>query len=147
MAPQPIPILPAIGLVLLAGYGWAVVVLHRRGVRWPVHHTIWWLTGVASLVAVTATGIDGYGMELFSVHMFQHMVLNMLTPVFLVLGAPMTLLLRALPAGSGGRGRVRRGLLRLLHSRLAAALTHPGVTFVLFITSLYGLYFTRSSTS
>jgi putative copper resistance protein D len=81
-------------------------------------------------------------MELFSVHMFQHMVLNMLTPIFLVLGAPMTLLLRALPSGAGRRGRARRGLLRLLHSRLATALTHPAVTFVLFITSLYGLYFT-----
>ncbi len=116
--------------------------LHRRGVHWPVHHTAWWLAGVASLVAMTATGIDGYGMELFSVHMFQHMVLNMLTPIFLVLGAPMTLLLRALPSGAGRRGRARRGLLRLLHSRFATALTHPAVTFVLFITSLYGLYFT-----
>lgn len=140
--PQPLPVLPAIALLLLVGYGWGLITLRRRGVHWPVHHTVWWLVGVASLVAMTATGIDGYGMELFSVHMFQHMVLNMLTPVFLVLGAPMTLVLRALPSGPGRRGRVRRGLLRVLHSRAATALTHPAVTFVLFITSLYGLYLT-----
>lgn len=60
-------------------------------------------------------------MELFSIHMIQHMVLNMLAPVFLVLGAPMTLLLRALPSGTGHRGRLRRGVLRLLQSHLARA--------------------------
>ncbi len=140
--PQPIPILPVIALVLLALYVGGVVVLKRRGVRWPAHRTAWWLVGVATLALVTATGIDGYGMELFSVHMAQHMVLNMLTPVFLVLGAPITLLLRALPTGAGRRGRVRRGVLRLLHSRVLTALTNPGVTFVLFIMSLYGLYYT-----
>lgn len=140
--PQPLPILPVLAFALLALYVAGVVVLHRRGVRWPVHHTVWWVLGVLSLLAVTATGIDGYGMELFSVHMVQHMVLNMLTPVFLVLGAPVTLLLRALPTGAGRRGRVRRGILRLLHSRVLVALTHPAVTFVLFIMSLYGLYYT-----
>ena len=36
---------------------------------------------------------------MFSVHMGQHMVLNMLVPILLVLGGPVTLLLRALPAG------------------------------------------------
>jgi putative copper resistance protein D len=81
-------------------------------------------------------------MELFSVHMIQHMVLNMLSPVFLVLGAPVTLLLRALPAGSGRRGRTRRGVLWLLHTRAASFLVHPVVMFTLLIMTLYGLYFT-----
>ncbi|MDO8108026.1 cytochrome c oxidase assembly protein [Isoptericola sp. b441] len=139
--PQPIPLLPALAVGLLAAYLVGTAVLHRRGVRWPVHRTVWWVAGVATLLAVTGTGVDGYGMELFSVHMVQHMVLNMLTPVLLVLGAPITLLLRALPS-AGAAGRVRRGLLRLMHSRFLTALTHPMVTFVLFITSLYGLYFT-----
>ncbi len=75
-------------------------------------------------------------------HMVQHMVLNMLTPVFLVLGAPDDPAAARPALRPGGVGRVRRGLLRLLHSRLLTALTHPAVTFVLFITSLYGLYFT-----
>jgi len=140
--PQPVPLLPLLVLVLLGLYGWGVVVLHRRGVRWPLARIIWWLLGLGTVLLVTATGIEGYGMELFSIHMIQHMVLNMLAPVFLVLGAPMTLLLRGLPTGTGGRGRLRRGVLRVIQSRLAAFLTHPAVTFGLFIMSLYGLYFT-----
>ena len=140
--PQPIPVLPVALLIVFLLYGWGVVVLHRRGVRWPIHRSVWWLVGVASVLSVTATGIDGYGMELFSAHVVQHMVLNMLSPVFLVLGAPITLLLRALPTGRGGRGRVRRGILWFLHTRFMAVLAHPAVTFVLFILSLYGLYYT-----
>ena len=102
--PQPLPILPLIALALLVLYVWGVVVLRRRNVRWPVQRTVWWLTGVASIVLVTATGIDGYGMELFSTHMVQHMVLSMLSPIFLALGAPVTLLLRALPTGARATG-------------------------------------------
>jgi putative copper resistance protein D len=140
--PQPVPVLPLIAGLLLAGYVWGVVVLRRRGVHWPAQHSAWWVAGVASILLATATGLDGYGMELFSVHMVQHMILSMLSPLFLVLGAPVTLLLRALPTGAGRQGRVRRGLLRLLHTRVLTALTHPAVTFVLFMLSLYGLYFT-----
>ena len=58
---------------------------------------------------MTATGFDGYGMELFSVHMLQHMVINMLVPIFFVLGAPITLLLRALPAHGMGHAPKRPG--------------------------------------
>lgn len=140
--PQPIPVLPLLVVALLALYGCGVLILFRRGIRWPLGRSLWWLAGAATILLVTATGIDGYGMELFSIHMVQHMVLNMLAPVFLVLGAPITLLLRALPAGSGPKGRLRRGVLRILHTGAAALLTHPVVTFALFIMSLYGLYFT-----
>ncbi|MBT8163236.1 MULTISPECIES: cytochrome c oxidase assembly protein [Arthrobacter] len=140
--PQPVPVLPWLVLLLFVLYGAGVFVLYRRGVRWPVGRMLWWFLGLATVLAVTATGIEGYGMELFSIHMLQHMVLNMLAPVFLVLGAPVTLLLRALPAGRGRRGTARRILLGLLHSRPAALVMHPLVTFFLFITSLYGLYFT-----
>ncbi len=140
--PQPVPVMPVIVLLLLGLYACGVLVLHRRGVRWPPARVFWWLAGLGIILLVTATGIEGYGMELFSIHMIQHMVLNMLAPVFLVLGAPITLLLRALPAGPGSRGRLRRGVLWILHTRYAAFLMHPAVTFGLFIMSLYGLYFT-----
>lgn len=139
---QPVPILPALALVLLGLYTTGVVVLHRRGDRWPIGRLLWWVGGVLTIVAVTATGVDGYGMELFSVHMVQHMVIGMLTPILLTLGAPITLLLRALPADRGKSGGPRRILLALLHSRVATTVTHPAVALVLFLGSLYGLYFT-----
>ncbi len=136
--PQPVPLLPLGCLLLAALYGWGVLRLARRGDRWPVHRPLLFALGLGSVVAVTATGVGGYGMRLFSVHMTQHMVLSMLSPPLLLLGAPVTLLLRTLPAG----GRARRTLLAVLRSRPAAVLTAPWVTLPLFIASLYGLYLT-----
>ena len=107
--PQPIPVFPLLGLALLVAYLVGVLVLRRRGDRWPISRILWWVAGVFTIEAMTATAIDGYGMELFSVHMVQHMVIGMLTPILLCLGAPMTLLLRALPARSRkGAGRRTR---------------------------------------
>ena len=139
---QPIPVFPVLATVLFLGYLLGVAALHRRGASWPLARTIWWLAGIATILLVTATGVDGYGMELFSVHMVQHMVLSMLTPIFLALGAPITLLLRALPARRGGGWNARKVFLAVLHSRVASFLTHPAVTVTLFLVSLYGLYFT-----
>src|SRR5674476_1199514 len=141
---QPIPVMPLICLLLLLIYGASLVALYRRGIRWPIYRSIFWLAGVISVLMVTATALDGYGMALFSIHMVQHMVLNMLSPVFLVLGAPVTLLLCALPVDSGRRGLIRRRILGLLHTRAMAILMHPGMTFFLFIMSLYGLYYTAA---
>ncbi len=139
---QPVPIFPILAVLLLLGYLLGVVMLRRRGVRWPMARTIWWVVGIVTILIVTATGIDGYGMELFSVHMVQHMVLSMLTPIFLALGAPITLIIRVLPARHGGGWNARKVFLAILHSRVAAFFTHPAVTVTLFLVSLYGLYFT-----
>jgi putative copper resistance protein D len=64
------------------------------------------------------------------------MVLSMLVPLALALGAPVTLALRTLPRGP------RRWLLVLLHSRFARVLTFPPLTFTLFVVSPWALYFT-----
>ena len=120
----------------------AVFALHGRGVHWPLQRTIWLAAGIATVLLVTATGVDGYGMELFSVHMVQHMVLSMLAPIFLALGAPITLVLRVLPTRMGGRWNARKVVLAVLHSRVAQFCTHPAVTVSLFLVSLYALYFT-----
>jgi putative copper resistance protein D len=66
----------------------------------------------------------------------------MLTPVLLVLGAPVTLALRALPAaGRDDPPGLREWLLAALHSRASRFLTNPIVATVLFVAGFYGLYF------
>lgn len=140
--PQPVPVLPLLCLLGAVLYGWGLWRLHRSGEHWPLGRTISFVVGLLLVVAVTATGVGGYGMALFSVHMFQHMVLSMLAPIPLLMGAPITLALRALPRGSGRRGAARRGLLAVLHSRVARVLSSPLVAVTLFLLSLYGLYFT-----
>jgi putative copper resistance protein D len=69
------------------------------------------------------------------------MMLSMLVPVLLVLGAPVTLALRALPAaGRADPPGPREWLLAGLHSRLSRLLTNPIVATVIFVAGFYGLY-------
>ncbi|MCB5182709.1 cytochrome c oxidase assembly protein [Streptomyces antimicrobicus] len=132
-----------IGCLLgLALYGWGVARLRRRGDAWPMGRTVAFATGVLSVALVMCTKLNDYGMVLFSVHMVQHMVISMLSPILLLLGAPVTLALRALPPAGRGRKGPREVLLALLHSRYVRVVTHPAFTIPMFIASLYALYFT-----
>ncbi|MEU9100550.1 cytochrome c oxidase assembly protein [Streptomyces sp. NPDC048361] len=130
-------------LLGLALYAWGVVRLRRRGDSWPVSRMIFWTVGVLTIALVMCTKLNDYGMVMFSVHMVQHMVISMLSPILLLLGAPVTLALRALPvSATRGRKGPRELLLMLLQSRYMKIITHPAFTIPLFIASLYGLYFT-----
>ncbi|GLW49881.1 membrane protein [Streptomyces sp. NBRC 14336] len=127
------------GLVL---YVWGVVRLKRRGDSWSPARTVSYVVGVLSIMLVMCTRLNDYGMVMFSVHMVQHMVISMLSPILILLGAPMTLALRALPVAARGHKGPRELLLALLHSRYMRVVTHPGFTIPMFIASLYALYFT-----
>ncbi|MFI1258107.1 cytochrome c oxidase assembly protein [Streptomyces netropsis] len=129
-------------LLGLGLYGWAVVRLRRRGDTWPVGRTVAFVLGVLTVALVMCTKLNEYGMVMFSVHMVQHMVISMLSPILILLGAPVTLALRALPTAGRGRKGPREWLVALLHSRYMRIITHPAFTIPLFIASLYALYFT-----
>lgn len=137
---DPIFLIGCVLAVLL--YGYAVARLRRRGDGWPVNRIVFFVIGVLSIALVMCTKLNDYGMVMFSVHMVQHMVISMLSPILLLLGAPVTLALRALPVAARGRKGPRELLLMLLHSRYMKVITHPVFTIPLFIASLYGLYFT-----
>ncbi|SEH72934.1 putative copper resistance protein D [Mycolicibacterium rutilum] len=116
--------------------------LRRRGDAWPVGRTVGWLCGCAALLIATSSGLGRYMPAMFSMHMIAHMMLSMLVPVLLVLGAPMTLALRVLPAaGRGDPPGAREWLLAGLHSRVSRFLTNPIVATVIFVAGFYGLYF------
>jgi cytochrome c oxidase assembly factor CtaG len=124
-------------------YLWGVLRLHRRGDRWPPARTACWITGCVLLLIVSSSGVKAYGSAMFSMHMVEHMSLNMFLPVLLVLGTPVTLALRALSAaGDDGPPGPREWLRRLIHSPLTRFFGHPVVAFLLFVVSLYVVYFT-----
>ena len=129
--------------IVLAGvYIAGVIRLRRRGDDWPVGRTTAWLLGCAVLLFTTSSGLGRYMPAMFSVHMAAHMLLSMLIPILLVLGAPTTLALRALPtAGKGNPPGPREWLLAGLHSRWSQFFTHPVVATVMFVAGFYGLYF------
>lgn len=93
-------------LVLAVVYIVGVLTLRRRGDSWPTGRIIAWLCGCAVLLIATSSGVGRYAPAVFSVHMGAHMALSMLGPVLLVLGAPVTLALRAIrPAGKDAPDR------------------------------------------
>jgi cytochrome c oxidase assembly factor CtaG len=114
-----------------------VWVVRSRGDAWPMLRTVSFVgLGMGSFYVATSSGIAAYDTVLLSVHMVQHMVLSMMTPLFLALGAPVTLALRTLPA------RPKGWLLAVLHSRVAKVLSFAPLTFLLFVLSPWALYFT-----
>jgi putative copper resistance protein D len=119
-----------------AAYLAGVRALVRRGDRWPVGRTAGWLSGLLIVAVATMSGLGTYDTTLFSVHMVQHLLLNMVAPLPLALAAPVTLALRTLPP------RGRAALLAVLHSRPARVLTSPFVVLPLFVGSMYALYLT-----
>jgi cytochrome c oxidase assembly factor CtaG len=124
-------------LLSAAVYGYGVYRLRLRGDHWPAGRTVAFVVGgLGSIASVTVSGIEAYDDQLISVHMVQHMVLSMVGPIFLALGAPVTLALRTL------RGDTRKTLLAVLHSRPVRILTFPLVAFGLFVANPFVLYFT-----
>jgi cytochrome c oxidase assembly factor CtaG len=70
------------------------------------------------------------------------MLLSMLVPILLVLGAPVTLLLRALPvAARGAPPGPREWVLAGVHSPVARFVTHPLFALPVFVGTYYALYF------
>lgn len=139
--PEPLFLAAAVAAVVL--YLSGVWRLRRRGDRWPAHRVAVWLAGWAVVVVATGSGLARYAPVLFSVHMVQHLALTMVAPVLLALSAPVTLLLRAVPADRDHRWPgVREWTLGCLHSAALRWLTHPVVALALFVGGLYAMYFT-----
>ncbi len=131
----------AIGVALALGYLALVHRLHRRGDAWTLGHTVSWLLGCAALIYVTCGGIAVYGRLFFSLHMVGHMALSMVVPPLLVFGAPVTLLLRALPVRRDGSRGPREWLLAVMESRYVKVITHPVFAGVMFTGSLIVFYY------
>lgn len=140
------PVVPVVAVVLAFAYtaGWASLVLGRRS--WPVWRGLCFLIGCAVVFVTTATGVERYGEDLFSVFMFQQLTLMMAAPPLLVLGSPGTLLLKAVPHRGLGRGVLRLALsaLRSAPARLAL---HPGFMIPLFLFTFYGIYLSTIANS
>ncbi|MDX3355364.1 cytochrome c oxidase assembly protein [Streptomyces sp. ME01-24h] len=132
-------VVPLLALLLAAG---AYVRLARRArhgnpVRgWSRVRTAAFLTGLAVLGTGLLPPLASFAHGDFRGHMTQHMLVGMYAPLLLVLGAPVTLVLRSLPARQGRR------LIAFLHSRPARVLVHPAVALMLSTGTLAVLYFT-----
>ena len=138
MHPQAWTFDPAVAAGLL-GSG----VLYFRGVRQvrrpdrkTANRAACFLGGLAVLWLALQSPVDVYADTRLSVHMVQHLLLTMVAAPLLVLGAPVTLALRAsTPAFR------RRWLLPLLRSRPVRLLTAPPVSWAQFALVLWVSHF------
>jgi putative copper resistance protein D len=132
--------------VAVAAFGLVTYILgirkvHKRGDSWSWFRTVNWVIGLVVLTYVTSGPPAVYGRVLFSAHMVDHMALTMVTPIFLVLGAPVTLALRALtPRRDSSRGP-REWLLIFVHSKFSQLVTHPLFAAANFAGSIVLFYY------
>jgi cytochrome c oxidase assembly factor CtaG len=148
-APEPTPLtalttwspdpFPVIGALFAAGlYLLAVRRVNGTHPRVPVPY--WrvaaWLAGIAAIVVALVSAVDVYAEDLLTVHMVQHLLLAMVVPPLLALGAPVTLLLRI------ASPRVRhRFVLPVLHSRFVRLVASPLVAWPLFAVVMWLTHF------
>ena len=130
--------LVVLGLLLAAtAYLWAVRRVNRAhpGNRQPAYRSWLFCTGLAAIGLALLSPIEAYEGVLFSVHMVQHMVLELVAAPLLLAGAPITLGLRA------SSPPVRRRLLAVLQSRVVHAISFPVVAWLLFAAVNWGWHF------
>ena len=140
---EPNSLMIGVLVLLVALYIKGVVVLTKRGDKWPVGRTIAFALGISAVDFATSGGLGLYANFSFSYHMISHMVIGMIAPIGLVLGAPITLALRTLPQGRNPQERgVRGSLIAVLHSKVGIIFTNPIVALIIFDGSLFALYFT-----
>jgi putative membrane protein len=124
-------------LGLLAALAYLTAV--RRDARrrtWPRYRTTAWLSGVVVLLAGAVGPVAAGAHTCFTLHAVGHLLVGMLGPLLLVLGAPVTLALRTLPVTAARR------LTGVLRSRPARLLSEPVVAAALDLGGLWLLYTT-----
>lgn len=89
----PVAVVAVVGLVYVA-----LAVQRRREPRsWSLWRAASFLLGAALLIFALVPALSPYPAGDFRGHMHRHLLLGMYAPLALVLGAPMTLLLRSIP--------------------------------------------------
>ncbi|WP_415857070.1 cytochrome c oxidase assembly protein, partial [Sinomonas sp. G460-2] len=122
-------------------YALGIIKLRRRGDTWSWPRSAAWFVGLVVLTYITSGPPAVYGRVLFSAHMVDHMMLTMVAPLFLVLGSPITLALKALaPRQDGSRG-LREWILVFVHSKFSQLVTHPLFAAANFAGSIILFYY------
>ncbi|MEO7295618.1 MAG: cytochrome c oxidase assembly protein [Candidatus Limnocylindria bacterium] len=130
--------LALLGITLTgAVYVWAVrrVNSAHPGNRQPAYRSWLFLGGLAAIGVALLSPIEAYEGQLFSVHMVQHMLLELVAAPLLLAGAPITLALRV------ARPAARKRLLAVLQSRVVHVISFPVVAWLLFAAVNWGWHF------
>lgn len=128
-----------LGVLVAAGlYATAMLRVHRAHPNngWPAARAGSFGAGLLVIILATHSSIGVYDMTVFSVHMFQHLMLIMVAPPLLAAGRPLTLLLHSV------RNPWHRRVKRAARSRLVTALTCPPVALASYTATIVGTHLT-----
>ncbi len=128
--------LPIVLVALAYRAGTRSVARAHPGNPVPRRRTMAWYGGLLALFVALQSPIATYDTTLFSAHMVQHLLLTMVVAPLLVLGAPITLLLRVVSPSAR-----KRVVLPLLHSRAARVISFPVIAWLVFAGVMYGSHF------
>jgi cytochrome c oxidase assembly factor CtaG len=128
------PVAALVVVIATVAYASGVGRLRRRGRRWRTGRTVAFGSGLLAALVATQGWVASHDLDRFSAHMVQHVLLGMVVPLLIALGAPVTLVLQS--ARPATRSMVRRAV----HSRLLAALSQPAIAWVLFGATPFALY-------
>ncbi|MFC1419492.1 cytochrome c oxidase assembly protein [Streptacidiphilus cavernicola] len=129
------PVVLALAVLGTVGYLYGVHRLHRSGTAWSFGRGFAFVLGMALWVFTTCAGLGVYEKVLFTDRAVQSVLLLMVVPLLLAMGAPVTVLVEAAPEAR--RERLRAAL----RGRAAQALMFPLVSTVLLIVPPWLFYF------
>lgn len=112
--------------------------LAARGRRWPRRRVVCFVAGLVSIDLAIQSPVAAFTATYFEAHVIQHLLLMVVAPPLLALGAPSTLLLQT------SSRRTKTLWLGILRSRAFGLLTFPlvvwagyfGLMFAFFLSSL-----------
>lgn len=112
---------------------------HKQGRPWPWTRTAVFLAGCGLLGWGLLPQYLPFAEADFRKHMLQHLFMGMFAPLGLVIAAPVTLLLRTMPALAGRRlsRLLRKSLLRVIANPVTALVINTGGMALLYFTPLY----------
>jgi cytochrome c oxidase assembly factor CtaG len=130
--PAMIALVVVLGVVYLAGARRVIA----RGGEWKTGRTVAFCgLGLGFLVIATMSWVGVYQNVLFYARATQTVLLVLLTPLFLAMGKPLTLMIENFPAAG-------EKVVKAVRSRVAKVVTFPAITSLLLIGIPMGMYFT-----
>lgn len=127
----------AFGVAAVSGYlaGVRLYRLRYPNRRFAIGRAVAFCAGIVVAVAAVSSPIDAVVDGSFAAHMVQHLILALIVPPLLLLGAPLTLAV-ALPPP-----RMGKAMAQIMRHRIVRAATSPVSGWVVFVAVLWGIHF------
>lgn len=123
-------------VALIAVGAWYILAMRRLERMQPrVHHARWralaFIAGLVWLAIGILSPLEYYGNQVLWLDFLGFLVITMIAPPLILLGAPLTLAFRV--SGPLGRARLRR----IYRSRIVAVITFPITSWLIFAVGTY----------